>query len=56
MAINDVARQGKIIPETCVDIGRSGLGVSVRKGARTPYIGSVEYLHELLVVARCLVS
>jgi molybdate transport system substrate-binding protein len=55
MAINDVARQGKIIPETCVDIGRSGLGVSVRKGARTPYIGTVEDFKEALLAARSVV-
>jgi molybdate transport system substrate-binding protein len=41
-AVDDLLRQGKILPDSCVDIGRSGLGVSVRKGAPKPDISTVE--------------
>jgi molybdate transport system substrate-binding protein len=55
MAIDDVARQGKIVADTCVDIGRSGLGISVRKGARKPYIGTVDDFKAALLAAKSVV-
>ena len=40
--IDDLAKQGKIVPDTRTDIGRSGLGVAVRKGALKPDISTIE--------------
>ena len=34
--VDALAEQGKVVRESCVDIGRSGLGVAVRKGAAKP--------------------
>ena len=51
-AIDDLVRQGKILPDTCVDIGRSGLGVSVRKGAPKPDISTVESFKQTRCLAR----
>jgi len=55
MTIDDMARQGKIVADTCVDLGRSGLGISVRKGARKPYIGTVDDFKQALLTARSVV-
>jgi molybdate transport system substrate-binding protein len=47
--IDDLARQGAILPDTRTDIGRSGLGMAVRKGASKPNIGTPEdFKHALL--------
>jgi molybdate transport system substrate-binding protein len=51
-AVDDLVRQGKILPDTCVDIGRSGLGVSVRKGAPKPDISTVESFKRTLLSAK----
>lgn len=53
--IGDLARQGKILAETCVDLGRSGLGVSVRKGAPRPAVSSVEDFKRALLSAKSIV-
>jgi molybdate transport system substrate-binding protein len=50
-AIDELAGQGVILRETCADLARCGLGVSVRNGAPKPEIGTVDaFRHALLAV------
>ena len=46
---------GKILAHTRVDLGRSGLGVSVRKGAAKPNIATVESFTAALLAAKSIV-
>jgi molybdate transport system substrate-binding protein len=50
--IEALAARGKIIRESCTDIGRSGLGVAVRKGAPIPDIASADAFRNTLLAAR----
>ncbi len=52
---DDLAAQGKMAPETRADIGRSGLGVSVRKGAVKPDIATAEAFKRALLAAKSVV-
>ena len=52
---DDLATQGKILPETRADIGRSGLGVAVRKGAPKPDIATTEAFKRALLAAKSVV-
>jgi molybdate transport system substrate-binding protein len=54
-AVDDLVRQGKVLPDTCVDIGRSGLGVSVRKGAPKPDISTVESFKQTMLGAKSVI-
>ena len=53
--IDDLSKQGKIIADTCVDIGRSGLGLAVRKGAPKPDISTIEAFKRALLAATSVV-
>ncbi|HEX5506887.1 MAG TPA: substrate-binding domain-containing protein, partial [Pseudolabrys sp.] len=53
--IEELVRRGAIVADTCVDFGRSGLGVSVRKGAEKPRIATVEDFKQALLAARSIV-
>jgi molybdate transport system substrate-binding protein len=48
-AVDDLVTQGKILPDMCVDIGRSGLSVSVRKSAPKPDISTVESFKQTML-------
>jgi molybdate transport system substrate-binding protein len=54
-AIDDLAKQGKIVPDSRADIGRSGLGVAVREGAPKPDISTVDGFKRALLSAKSLV-
>ncbi len=53
--IDDLAGQGAIRPDTRTDIGCSGLGMVVRKGASKPNIATVEGLKSALLAASSIV-
>jgi molybdate transport system substrate-binding protein len=53
-ALDDLIRQGKVIPGSRVDLARSGIGIVVREGAPHPDIGSVEALKRTLLAAKSI--
>ena len=53
--IDALAEQGKVVRESCVDIGRSGLGIAVRKGAAMPEVTSSDAFKRALLAARSVV-
>jgi len=52
---DDLAAQGNILAETRSDIGRCGLGLSVRKGAPKPDIGTTDAFKRALLAAKSVV-
>jgi len=52
---DDLAAQGKMLAEPRADVGRSGLGVSVRQGAAKPDIGTTEAFKRALLAAKSVV-
>jgi molybdate transport system substrate-binding protein len=51
-ALDDLIRQGKVVPGSRVDLVRSLIGMSVRKGAPKPDISTVEALKRTLLEAK----
>ncbi len=49
--IGQLAAAGKVLPATRVELGRSGVGIAVRKGAPKPRIGSLQELQDTLLAA-----
>lgn len=52
--INGLVKDGLIIPETRIDLARSGIGVAVRSGAAVPDVSSVEGFKRTLLNARSI--
>ena len=50
--IDELMKQGKVVPGSRVDIARAGIGVAVRKGAPKPDISSPEALKRALLAAQ----
>jgi len=50
--IDELVRRGAILSDSRSDIGRSGIGIAVRKGAPRPNIGTIEgFKHAVLAAA-----
>jgi len=52
--IDDLSRQGKVRRTTCTDIGRSGLGVAVSKGALPTDVTTVDAFKSALLAAKAV--
>jgi molybdate transport system substrate-binding protein len=52
--IDGLVKQGKLIPETRVDVATSGIGVAVRAGAPKIDIGSAEGVRKALLAAKTI--
>jgi molybdate transport system substrate-binding protein len=53
--IDGLVLKGKVRPETCKDICRSGLGIVVRQSAAAPDIATVDAFRRSLLAARSVV-
>jgi molybdate transport system substrate-binding protein len=53
-ALDDLIKRGKVVPESRVELARSGIGVAVRAGAPKPDIRSVEALKRALLEAKSI--
>jgi molybdate transport system substrate-binding protein len=51
-ALGDLAKNGKVIPDSRVDIVKSGIGVAVKAGAPKPDISSADTLKRALLAAK----
>ena len=52
--LDDLARQGKVVAGSCVDLARSNIGAAVRAGAPRPDISSAEALRRTLLAAESI--
>ena len=53
--IDDFAEQGKIIPDTCIDIGRSGSAWRCARARRSPTSRTIEAFKRALLAAKSVV-
>ena len=53
-ALNKLAEEGKIIPDSRVDLARSAIGIAIRSGATKPDISTVESLRTMLLNAKSI--
>jgi molybdate transport system substrate-binding protein len=53
-ALTDLAKQGKVIPGSEVELARSNIGVAVKAGAPKPDISSAESLKQALLSAKSI--
>jgi len=55
VAIDDVAKQGSVVPGTRADLARTGMGLGVREGAPRPDIATAEAFKQTLLSAKSIV-
>ena len=53
-ALNDLAKKGKVIPDTQLDLVRSPIGVAVKAGAPKPDISSADAVKRALLAAKTI--
>jgi molybdate transport system substrate-binding protein len=53
-AMDDLAKTGKVAPSTRTALGRSGIGIGVRAGAKKPDITTADALKKALLAARSI--
>jgi molybdate transport system substrate-binding protein len=53
-AVNDLAAKGTIAAPSVAALGRSGIGIAVRAGAKAPPIGSADELKRTLLAAKSI--
>jgi molybdate transport system substrate-binding protein len=53
-ALGELIKQGKVLPDSRVDLVRSSIGMAVRAGAPKPDIGSVDALRRTLLEAKSI--
>jgi molybdate transport system substrate-binding protein len=53
-ALDDLIKQGKLVPATRADIARSGAGVAIKKGAPKPDISTTEAFKRTLLDAKSI--
>jgi molybdate transport system substrate-binding protein len=52
--LSEMAREGGVVPESCVDLARSYVGLAVRAGTVHPDIATGPALRATLLAARCV--
>jgi molybdate transport system substrate-binding protein len=52
--IEDLAKQGKVVPTTVANVARTGVGVAVRKGTAKPDIGSSDAMKSTLLKSKAI--
>jgi molybdate transport system substrate-binding protein len=53
-ALDGLAEQGKVVPESCVDLARSYVGIAVKAGAPHPEVSTPDALRAALLGARSI--
>jgi molybdate transport system substrate-binding protein len=53
-ALDQLVKDGKVVPDSCVDLVRSKIGMAVRAGAPKPDISSLDALKKTLLAAKSI--
>ena len=50
--VDDLAKKGRIVPGSRVDLAKVGMGVAIKEGAPAPDIGTVDAFKRTLLAAK----